>query len=108
MAKIADVLLMTLCSSEPNGGARFSAITPSIIHLLDNGEIDDVAIVSFLMNHHRHQQDQVQQQQQAARLLADLCFNRLPTLRIASEQLKLVIEKDTKDFFRTFCLELGK
>jgi hypothetical protein len=61
MAQVADSLLMNLNLSESNDGDHRPAKTTSpIISLMENGAINDAAIISLLLSHHR-QPDKVQQ-----------------------------------------------
>ncbi|CAF4173332.1 unnamed protein product [Rotaria sp. Silwood2] len=76
MAQVAHSLLKNLSLSESDDGDhRPSKTTSLIISLMENGVINDDAIISLLLSHHR-QADKIQQQQ-AVHILANLCFNRL-------------------------------
>jgi len=107
MAQLADSLLMNLYLKELDLDDHCpSKITSSIIGLMENGAINDDAIISVLLSHH-HQQDKVQQQR-AAYILADLCFNRLIAFRAFNNQIQTKKKEDTKEFMQLFCVELCK
>ncbi|CAF3144330.1 unnamed protein product [Rotaria sp. Silwood2] len=87
MAQVAHSLLMNLSLSESDDGDhRPSKTTSLIISLMENGVINDDAIISLLLSHHR-QADKIQQQQ-AVHILANLCFNRLTAFRAFNDQIK--------------------
>ncbi|CAF4174671.1 unnamed protein product [Rotaria sp. Silwood2] len=91
MAQVAHSLLKNLSLSESDDGDhRPSKTTSLIISLMENGVINDDAIISLLLSHHR-QADKIQQQQ-AVHILANLCFNRLTAFQ----------------FIQLFCIEFSK
>ncbi|CAF4624654.1 unnamed protein product, partial [Rotaria magnacalcarata] len=67
--------------------------------------MDDSAVVYLLLSHH-HETDKVQQQK-CAKILVNLCFDRLSALRMVYDQIQEKINEDIKDFIMLFCLEFG-
>ncbi len=103
MVRVADSLLMNLYLNEPDDGdCRPSKTTSSIISLIENGAINEDAIISLLLSHY-HQPDKLQQQQ-AVHILANFCFNRLTAFRTFNDQIQTKKKKIQKNLFNYFVL----
>ncbi|CAF2177425.1 unnamed protein product, partial [Rotaria magnacalcarata] len=107
MARVADTLLMKLYLNESDDDDHHSSKAISaILSLIKTGVMDDSAVVYLLLSHH-HETDKVQQQK-CAKILANLCFDRLSALRMVYDQIQEKINEDIKDFIMLFCLEFER
>ncbi|CAM4785268.1 unnamed protein product [Rotaria magnacalcarata] len=107
MARVADTLLMKLYLNESDDDDHHSSKAISaILSLIETGAMDDSAVVYLLLSHH-HETDKVQQQK-CAKILANLCFDRLSALRMVYDQIQEKINEDIKDFIMLFCLEFER
>ena len=105
MARVADSLLMNIYLDELHDGSHLLVkSTLSIVNLINNGEINDDAVISLCLGHY-HQSDKFQKQ--AVYALANICFNRLTTFRAFNNQIETET-KDIKEFLQLFCLEFCK